>query len=103
MSPSGPDIRTVTLDEARDQFDQLVDEVAAKGINVTIERDGKPLARLEPTVSSKQREIDAILEDLKFRELARIGLAFAFKDVPLDELEREVHRALKMGRKSSRI
>lgn len=96
MPTSGSDTRTVTLDEARAQFDQLVDEVAAKGINVTIERNGQPLARLEPTVSPKQREIEAMLEDPTFRDLAALGLAF--RDVPLDELEHEVARALQEGR-----
>ena len=80
----------------RAQFDQLIDEVATKGTHVTIERDGQPLARLEPTVSAEQREIDAMLQDLAVNELAAIGLAF--RDVPIEEHEREVARALEEGR-----
>jgi antitoxin (DNA-binding transcriptional repressor) of toxin-antitoxin stability system len=98
MNVSGPATKFVTLDEARQQLDQLVDEVAAGNIHVTIERDGEALARLEPAVSPKQREIDAMLKDPRFRELASLGLAL--KDVPLDELEREVARAIREARES---
>jgi prevent-host-death family protein len=100
MSPSKPRTKVVTLDEARQQFDQLVDEVAKGESHVTIERDGEALARLEPAVSPKQREIDAMLMDPEFRQLAAIGLAF--EDVPLEELELEVSRALDTGRRKRR-
>lgn len=100
MRPAKPTSKTVTIDEARQQLDQLMDEVAAGDTHTTIEKDGKALARLEPVGSPKQREIDAMLRDSRFREFASIGLAFA--DTPLEELEAEVARALEEGRKRRR-
>ena len=96
MRPAKLTSKTVTIDEARQQLDQLMDEVAAGDTHITIEKDGKALARLEPVGSPKQREIEAMLRDSRFREFASIGLAFA--DTPLEE----VARALEEGRKRRR-
>lgn len=100
MHQSEPTMKTVTIDEAQQQFDRLISEVAKGETQVTIEQDGRALVRMQAAVSPKQREIDELMKDAAFRDLAAIGLAF--KDVPVEELEQEVARAIREGRERRR-
>ena len=53
--------RTVDVTTARRQFGTLLDEVFYKGDVITIERKGKPLARLVPANSGSEYQAQAAL------------------------------------------
>lgn len=92
--------KTISIDEAQRRFRQLVNEVAEGDVLVMIEQDGQEIVRMESAVSRKQREINRLMTDPEFRELAAIGEAL--KDIPIDELEREVARGIREGRARKR-
>ncbi|MCP4623346.1 MAG: type II toxin-antitoxin system Phd/YefM family antitoxin [bacterium] len=53
--------RTIDVTTARRQFGTLLDEVFYKGDVITIERKGKPLARLVPATAESQHPAQAPL------------------------------------------
>lgn len=100
MSRSEPLRKSVSLDEFQRKLAELVDEVASGASRITIEERGKELVYIEPAVSRRRREIDALMEDSEFAALASIS--DELKDVPLDELEEQVAEALRKGREKRR-
>ena len=59
--------RTIDVTTARRQFGTLLDEVFYRGDSITIERKGKPLARIIPidkAVSHFSSEQKVLLEEL---------------------------------------
>ncbi len=91
--------KTVTFDELQDHLDQLVQEVAKGDTRIAVERDGEVLINIEP-ISPEQREINELMKDPRFRELAAISEAV--KHLPLDEMEREIKLGLQEGRERRR-
>jgi prevent-host-death family protein len=100
MQEPEPMTKTIKASVARQQFSQLLNEVFRRETRVLVEKSGIPvaaiisasdftrLARLE----AERREDFAILDEM--RE--------AFKDVPAEEIEREVARAINQVRKENR-
>ena len=91
-----PVTETMKASEARQQFSQLLNRVFRGEARVIVEKSGIPVAAI---VSAQDLEwlnrLDAEREQ-QFKILDEIGEAF--KDVPDDELEREVARAVAEGR-----
>lgn len=90
------DTRTLPLEEARRNLDALVSE-ATSGSVVVIEQDGAPVVAILPgeeyanyrRMVGKRERLFAVLD---------AGQA-AFADVPPEEVEREIARALKKIRR----
>ena len=84
---------TVSADDARDRFDDLLAHAAAgRGRRVVIERAGKPAAAL---ISIADLELLDLLREQRaqrFKILDEIGRGF--DDVSDEELKREVDRAV---------
>lgn len=100
MAESELATKTFTRDELRHQLDQLLDEVATGDAKLAFEVDGDVLIRMESTISPEQRQINELMKDPEFRELA--ALSEAFKDFPLEEMEREIALGIKEGRERRR-
>lgn len=100
MNKHRPQTRTLGVTEARQQFSSLLNQVFGGEERVIVEKNGIPVAAL---VSA--RDLDRLEQfeekwERGFEVFDEIGAAFA--DVPLDELEREVARAVRQARKELR-
>lgn len=100
MSDRDSSTQTMTDADARQHFTELLDRVQQKQTRVVVERDGVPTAVIV-SVEALER-LDRYEEEraARFAGLSRISEAFA--DVPLDELEREVERAIAETREQAR-
>jgi len=83
---------TMKASEVRDRWSEAVDSVAREGVRIRIERSGVPVAGL---VSARDLEWLA----LRDRRLAGLratiaSMRAAFADLPEDEIDAEVARAL---------
>ncbi len=54
--------RTVDVTTARRHFGRLLDEVFYKGETITIERKGKPLARLVPANNANANQVQSTVD-----------------------------------------
>lgn len=92
MTDRKPATRTLQLSEVGDQLPPMADEVAKGEIRVIVERSGSPIAAL---VSA-----DDFLRWSQWDEQRRARLEVidrmraAFADVPTEEIEQEVEKAL---------
>jgi PHD/YefM family antitoxin component YafN of YafNO toxin-antitoxin module len=87
-----PATQTMTAAEVQQHWSQTLDQVARHEARVIVERDGRQVAALISArdLARPRRYDEQRAED--FKVLDRIGAAFA--DVPDEELEREVAKAL---------
>lgn len=90
--PLPPAVETLAATEARRTWSQLLNRVHRERGRVLIEKNGVPVAAL-----ISPRDLDFLLAELERRERAwqvieRAREAFA--DVPSDEIEREVAKAI---------
>jgi prevent-host-death family protein len=93
-------IKTIKASVARQQFSQLLNDVFRTENRVVVEKSGIPVAAIIPakdlqrlTQLEAERNNDfAILDEM--RE--------AFKDIPAEEIEREVAKAISQVRKENR-
>ncbi len=84
--------QTVKATEARQHFSQLVNRVFKGRTRVMIEKSGIPVAAL---ISAQELDLLERLEGERAERFSALGeTGRAFKDVPADELEREVTRAI---------
>lgn len=83
---------TINVSEAKQDWRRLVDEVVRGRRRVLMERDGVPVAAIVSTQDLERlRQLDAQRE----RDLAILDASqAAFNEVPEDELEREIAKAL---------
>jgi prevent-host-death family protein len=92
--PNAPEAEpeTIEISAAGRQFDDLVNRVARDASRVIVARDGKPVAALVPIRDLARLQVD----DKRLAERRRLVEEFAepFKDVPPDEIQREVDRAI---------
>jgi len=66
-------MRLVDASEAQDHFARLLDEVA-EGQDVTIAKDGVPVARLVPVEGGPRKDISALIDEIKaFRGEHKLG------------------------------
>lgn len=92
--------QTLNVTQARQQFSQLLNQAFRRERRIVIEKSGIPVAAI---ISAADFERFSQLEaerDQAFGVLDRMRSAFA--DVPLDEIEREVARAISEGRAENR-
>jgi prevent-host-death family protein len=92
MNEPKPTTQTVQLSEVTRQLTRLVDQVSHGQNRIVVERDGVPVAAFVSVQDLARLEHDEQERAERFRILDEIGAAFA--DVPADELEAEVARAL---------
>ena len=84
--------RRLSEAEARAEWEGLLDAVGRQRERVMVERSGRPVAAV-----ISFRDFEWFLQQLvRWEEGTRVldATGEAFKDVPVDELEREVARAL---------
>lgn len=98
MSSKSPATETLSATEARQQFSQLLNRAFRGDVRILVEKGGIPVAAI---VSARDLErlqhddADDEDDDRVFQEFGDL-----FKDVPLDELEREVANAIQFARAS---
>ena len=100
MAEPEPMTKTIKASEARQQFSQLLNEVFRRETRVLVEKSGIPVAAI---ISAEDFKRLARLEQERaerFKILDEIGAAF--KDVPAEEIEREVKRAITQVRQQNR-
>jgi prevent-host-death family protein len=86
-----PATHTVTVSEARNDLETLVHRVGSGETRVMIEQNGEPVAALVSAEDLAHFEKLALRERLA-QIMDEVGRAFA--DVPDDELEREIDKAV---------
>lgn len=95
-----PTPRTMTAQEARESWDDLVQSVRDERTRVVVEQDGKPAVAVVPLADLAR--LTGIGEDRIEVWLAFAPLAQALKEVPEDEVEHEVARAVAEARRQMR-
>jgi prevent-host-death family protein len=92
--------KTMKASVARQQFSQLLNEVFRRESRVLVEKSGIPVAAV---ISAQDFKRLARLEAERNRDFAILDeMREAFKDVPPEEIEREVSHALNQVRKENR-
>jgi prevent-host-death family protein len=93
-------IKTIKASVARQQFSQLLNDVYRTENRVVVEKSGIPVAAIIP---AKDLQRLTRLEAERNRDFAILReIREAFKDVPAEEIEREVAKALSEVRKEQR-
>jgi prevent-host-death family protein len=92
-----PMTKTIKASDARQHFSQVLNEVFRGESRVLVEKSGIPVAAIIP---AKDLELLARLEAERKKDFAILDeMREAFKDVPAEEIEREVAKALSEVRK----
>jgi prevent-host-death family protein len=92
--------KTIKASDARQQFSRLINDIFRQENRVLIEKSGIPVAAI---ISAKDFTRLARLEAERNRDFAILDeMRDAFKDVPPEEIELEVARALSEVRKEKR-
>jgi prevent-host-death family protein len=92
--------KTIKASVARQQFSQLLNDVYRTENRVVVEKSGIPVAAIIP---AKDLQRLTRLEAERNRDFAILReIREAFKDVPAEEIEREVAKALSEVRKEQR-
>jgi prevent-host-death family protein len=95
-----PTTQTVNVTEARQNFSQLLNQVFRRQTRVIVEKSGIPVAAI---ISADDLEALSRFEAERERDFAIIDeTRAAFQDVPDEELEREVARAVEEVRRKHR-
>ncbi|MBI3977005.1 MAG: type II toxin-antitoxin system Phd/YefM family antitoxin [Chloroflexi bacterium] len=90
----------MNVSEARQQFSQLLDRVSRREARVIVEKSGIPMAAI---VSAEDLERLNRLDEERHHEFAILDeIGQAFREVPSEEIEREVARALAETRRENR-
>ncbi len=92
--------RTVDVTTARRQFGTLLDEVFYKGDVITIERKGKPLARLVPVNTESPHPAQAPLDSERQRLLDQLH---SLPTLSMNEDPTEVLRQIRSQRRIQAI
>ncbi|MBI4318178.1 MAG: type II toxin-antitoxin system Phd/YefM family antitoxin [Chloroflexi bacterium] len=92
--------KTMKASEARQQFSQLLNQVFRGEARVLVEKSGIPVAGI---ISARDLERLTFLEEQRQKDFAVLDeIGEAFEDVPKEEIEREVARALTAVRRKQR-
>lgn len=95
-----PAAETLKASEVRQQWREVVNKVARKEARVVVEKNGVPVAAIVSADDlARLQQFNADREQA-FAALERVGAAF--NDVPLEELEREVAKAIAEVRAENR-
>src|SRR5438132_12470943 len=92
--------QTMNVSQARQEFGRLLNKVFRKETRVIVEKSGIPVAAIISAQDLQELQRMEAQRENDFAILDEIGEAF--KDVPDDELEREVNRALQAVRAKKR-
>jgi prevent-host-death family protein len=96
MREREPVIQTMKASQARQEFSQLLNKVFRRETRVIVEKSGIPVAAI---ISTEDLERLQQLEEQRQRNFDAIeAVGAAFKDVPDEELEAEVARAVEEAR-----
>jgi prevent-host-death family protein len=100
MQEPEPMTKTMKASVARQQFSQLLNDVFRKESRVLVEKSGIPVAAI---ISASDFTRLGRLEAERNKDFAILDeLREAFKDVPAEEIEREVKRAITQVRREKR-
>ncbi len=92
MRQREPRIQTLKASRARQRWGKLLDQVFRRETRIVVERSGIPVAAI---VSAEDLERLNRLESEREKDFAILDeFGKAFKDVPDDELEQEVAKAI---------
>jgi prevent-host-death family protein len=95
--PEKPEVKKVQASEARQRLPDLLNRVYQGKTRIVVERSGIPVAAI---VSVEElRHLEALDQDREELWTVMQRMSEAFKDVPPDELEREVTKAVAQARK----
>jgi prevent-host-death family protein len=96
MSRPTPVETTMKLTDTKQQLSRVVNRVARGEVRIVVEKSGLPVAAII-SAEEYRRFLDAEAQrEARFEAIGRISDAFA--DVPVEELERQVERALTEAR-----
>jgi prevent-host-death family protein len=95
--PGKPEVKKVQASEARQRLPDLLNRVYQGKTRIVVERSGIPVAAIVSVDELQQLESFDQQRDELWAVMQR--MSEAFKDVPPDELEREVSRAVAQARK----
>ncbi len=100
MRSREPLTKTLKTTEARQQWSELLNEVFKGETRIVVEKSGVPVAAIVSAEDlARMTEYERKREE-RFKILDKIGAAF--KDIPLEELEREVDKAVAQAREDIR-
>jgi prevent-host-death family protein len=100
MREREPMTKTMKASEARQQWSELLNQVFRGETRVLVEKSGIPVAAI---VSAKDLERLKQLEEQREEDFKALeATRQAFKDVPEEEIEREVTRAISAIRAQNR-
>jgi len=97
MRENEPMTQTLKASEARQQFSQLLNQVFRKQTRVIVERSGIPVAAI--VSADDLRRLKQYDQERAQRFQVLDQMREAFKDVPAEEIEREVARAVEEVRR----
>lgn len=87
-----PTMKSLTLSDAREHFAEVLAQVSRGETRIRVEKSGEPVAGI---VSAPDLERLTQFEEERAKDFAILDeISEAFKDVPAEEIEREVARAL---------
>ena len=100
MDKRKPVTKTMKASEARQQFSQVINQVFRREARVIVEKSGIPVAAI---ISAEDLERLNRLEEQRAEHFKALDATRdAFKDVPDEELEREVAKAVQAAREELR-
>ena len=100
MSERAPMTQTMKASEARQQFSQVLNKVFRGETRVVVEKSGIPVAAI---ISAEDLELLNQMESQRAEHFKVLDeIREVFKDVPDEELEREVSKALTAAREKHR-
>jgi len=100
MADRQPTIRKATIAEAEREFRRLAKQVSKGSARILVEDDGTPLAAI---VSARDLETLSGIESEHRQDFAVLDeMRAAFRDVPAEEIEREVAKAMAEVREDMR-
>lgn len=96
MTAHNPASKTVTKAEAQARFDEIIAQVAAGEVELTIEEDGRPIAMLVPFDLSARQRVARERIRLAFEEMQE---AANLSPEEAEDLALEAVRAVRTGSK----
>ena len=100
MAEPRPVTRTMTVADVKDQLSRLVGDIDRQELRVLVEDAGVPLAAI---ISADDLDRFTQLEQERDERFAVIDrMREAFRDVPIQEIERETERSVAEARKRLR-
>jgi prevent-host-death family protein len=91
---------TVTVDEARERFEELLSRSVGRDRRVVIEREGTPVAALISFADLERFDLLLTQQEREFEVLRQISRAFG--DASDEEVEREANEAIARIRAKAR-